>query len=262
MSITMNERRPLLVVQNNLVGRLTEPLAREARALGIEIHDQSITDDYSKLRAFPDDRIYDPLIYGSVGFVHHWAANNGDLSPHIFWDDGIASAATWAQCLRTDYLNYDGETVAIQNAVLDDRPRHYRPIHTGKSVIGGVYDGTSLKVVQEEKQLDAASLLWSSPPKRLDAEVRCWFVKGRPITQSLYRLDGKAFHRRVHPLITRAVEKACDYVDEMRTYPNIVCDVGLHEGRWKLIEFNSIHTSGWYDANIKHVLTTYFELTA
>jgi len=37
-----------------------------------------------------------------------------------------------------------------------------------------------------------------------------------------------------------------------------VTDVGLSNGRWGLIEFNPIHSAGWYAADLERVIDAYF----
>lgn len=257
--------KPLIVVQNNLVTRLTGPVAEAGHKRGIAIHDISSVDDMSGVPPFPagmnnSDEVGPVLVYGSIGFVHNWAKHHPDLSRWVFWSDEAASAETWRLRLGDLYMNADGWATVVGEAVAhENSPRHYRPMTTTKSIVGSVLTPTELCEIAVRKEIDFGFAIWSSAPKKIDMEVRVFMIDGKVAGHSVYRLHGEFNYNNTHPAITDALVAAVLIAGVYSPARHFVCDVGLVDGEWKLIEFNPIHSSGWYGTDTGAVVDAYFK---
>jgi hypothetical protein len=256
--------KPLVVVQNNLVVRLTGPLALAARERGIALHDISSVEDMSGVPPFPagmnvPGAVGPVLVYGSIGFVHNWAKNHPELSRWVFWSDDAASADTWRENLGDLYLNGDGWETTIGEVLAHEiAPRHYRPMTTTKSIVGSVMTPDELRKIAFEKEIDTEFRLWSSAPKTIDMEVRVFIIDGKVAGYSVYRLDGAFNYDNTNPKVIDALIAAGLIAVVYSPARHFVCDVGLVDGEWKLIEFNPLHSSGWYGTDVGAVLDAYF----
>jgi hypothetical protein len=255
--------KPLLVVQNNLVVRLTAPLAEAARARGITIHDISSVDDMSGVPPYPaglnkPGMVGPVLVYGSIGFVHEWAKKHPELQRWVFWSDEAAEAETWRRNLGDLYLNADGwETIVGEAVAYEKVPRHYRPMTTTKSIVGSVLTPEKLHEIARNKNIDSSFRIWSSAPKTIDMEVRVFMIAGQVAGHSVYRRDGEFCYDNTDPRAGDALNAAQMISDRYSPARHFVCDVGLVNGEWKLIEFNPLHSSGWYGTDVGGVLDAY-----
>jgi hypothetical protein len=231
--------RPLLIVQTGELERLTAPLAAEASARGIPIYDVSLLHP----REEPDYSGHSPiLLYGSVALLHGWAKHRPALDAWLFWEEESLSPDTWRDRFGSDFLNHDGAPGTLGN-----RPTgfHVRPMLNTKAFTAGT---------QVETDCDPSTQVWASPPKLIDAEARIFIVGGKPVSASLYRLGQESIRSTHHPLLGDALRSAERLASIWLPAEHCVMDLGLHEGVWKLVEFNSIHTSGWYAADVGNVL--------
>jgi hypothetical protein len=255
--------KPLIVVQNNLVVRLTGPLAEAARERSIAIHDISSVDDMSGVPPFPaglnkPDAVGPVLVYGSIGFVHKWAKQHPELERWVFWSDEASSAEEWRINLGDLYLNGDGWETTVGEAVAHEiAPRHYRPMTTTKSIVGSVLTPERLAEIAAEKEIAPDFRLWSSAPKEIDMEVRVFMIDRQIASYSLYRRNGVICYDSSDRRLPQALEAARAIAARWTPARHFVCDVGLVDGEWGLIEFNPLHSSGWYAASPGDVLDAY-----
>ena len=84
--------------------------------------------------------------------------------------------------------------------------------------------------------------------KNIDAEYR-WFVVGRKvISGSLYRHSGMLFKERVTD--KKIIDEAQTFADKWLPHENCVMDLALVDGEMKVIEFNCLNGSGFYDNDV------------
>lgn len=246
---------PLLVLQNNLVERLTGPLAMAARERGIAIYDTSSVSDMSHVD-LPED--HSPiLVFGSIQFVHRWASQHPDLKQWVFWSETAQSAEEWRINLGDLYLNSDGwETTVGEAGAHEISPRHYRPVTTSKLIKGSVLTPWELRDLARENSIASDFRIWSSEPKTIDAEFRVWIIDGQIADYSLYRRNGSICLTH-DPRWPQALDAAREIAARWSPARHFVCDVGVIEGRWGLVEFNPLHSSGWYSADPGRILDAY-----
>jgi hypothetical protein len=265
--------KPVLVCQNNHVRRLTGPAALAAHALGVAVHDLSSDADMTGRPALPSGGPWGPvLVMGSVAFVDQWARRDPALSRWVFWDDARYDAAAWSEAMGDAYLNHGGRPTTVGEFVASrGEARHVRP-RSGVKLIGDVvrdedHDGRRglqgavfAPAELAARNVDPALPIWTSPPRAILAEVRVWMIGGRPACWSTYRALGRAAYSTSQTMCERAVDAAVRLHGTYRPDRHYVVDLALcDDGEWRLVEYNPIHSSGWYAADPETMLTAFLE---
>jgi hypothetical protein len=251
---------PLVVVQNNLVRPLTDPLAERVRGMGIALHDLSSGDMEGRASVPPGE--WGPiLVVGSILFVHRWAREDPVLSNWMFWNDPSYDAALWAERLGPRYMNHTGRPTTVRGfTASDDGPMHVRPrsgvkmvgevvrteSRTGYESVSGIVD-TPAGVAK--RGIDGDTPIWVSAPRTIASEVRVWMIGGAPAAASMYRLDDRHHRTTEHPYVEEAVEEAVRCHGTWRPDRHYVVDMALTDDGWRIVEYNPIHSSGWYAAD-------------
>jgi hypothetical protein len=247
----------IFLLQNNMVTRLTGPVAEYARAKGYPMLDFSLTSDFD-FETFELDPSYkNPIIYGSIGwmmgfFKHDWIRNRihyfEDHFNTIFIDEDYGD----------EFLNHDGTTcVAGEDffTKLNYSHLHIRPVHEEKAAIGAIYTPESWAEHIVQRDIRPDLLIRASPPQEITAEYRCFFIAGLPVEISLYRKDGKPFRQRVtDPRYFAIATRLFNIYTSSALMPNVVMDFAETPKGIKLIEYNPIHGSGWYECDVEHVM--------
>lgn len=261
---------PLVIVQNNFVQRLTAPVARATRAMGIALHDVS-SGEQAALHPLPAEGApWGPvLVMGSVLFVHQWAREDPTLKPWVFWDDDQYDAVVWAERMGRRYLNADGyETTIGEFSRSGVKARHLRP-RSGIKMIGDKpvtesqngQESIAGFVARPEDvdrlNIDPATKIWASGPKDIVGEVRVWMIGGRVAAASTYRICGEHDRRRKHPFVDEAVAVAQDYHRIWHPGRHYVVDLAMTGEGMRVVEYNPIHSSGWYDADPADVISAF-----
>lgn len=266
--------QPLVIVQNNHVVPLTGPVAKAARARGLRLHD--ISSGYMDgVPALPAGGPHAPvLIIGSVLFVHQWARGQADLLQWVFWDDAQYDAVLWADKLGRSYLNAAGyETTIGAFQASNSEAMHLRP-RSGVKMIGdkpltesseGRTSIAGIVVTPAEiaaLNVDPDTGIWASPPREIEAEVRVWMIGGVPVAASTYRIDGEHDRRSDHPFVNQASQKAAALHGTWHPGRHYVVDLALTSEGWLVVEYNPIHSSGWYDADPGTIIDAYMAYEA
>lgn len=258
--------RPAVVVQNNHVARLTGPVAKAARALGIELRDVS-SDQVGRRHPLPDPGWSPILVFGSVHFCRRWAAADPVLSPWIHWTVEGFDAETWRDRLGSAMLNADGRPTTIAEfAASRSEPMHLRPRGDMKFVGDAVRSESSAgqrsipgivasPAFAGSLGIDPDTTIWAAPVRPIDAEVRVWMIAGRPVAASTYRIAGRMHVDASHPLVPQAKVEAHAAGLAWRPAEHYVVDMALSDGAWRIVEFNPVHSAGWYDADVPLVLS-------
>lgn len=254
--------KPVFLLQNNAydrIGRLIAPCLDYCRENGAEFIDRSLTAEFD-----PDlldvDTSSGVLVYGSVGWVRKFKSS-ARFGSWISYDGDAFATSAWTEHFGDRALNYGGqiETLERVTALLSaGAVLHVRPDRDDKAFNGGVYDRESwsgeVTRRRSEKGADLPSDLrcWVSSPAEIGAEARCWFVGGELVSGSLYRRDGQRLIQRLEegPLM----EAASVFADVHLPCRDIVMDVAETPGGIKLLEFNPIHSSGWYAGDVTRIL--------
>lgn len=108
-------------------------------------------------------------------------------------------------------------------------------------------------------KLEKDTVIVISEPKIIQAEWRWFIVGGKVIDGSMYRFQGQIRKEHVidQELIKEAQEKADQWI------PNQCCtmDLALVNSELKVIEFNCINSSGFYDNDVGLILNKLYQYT-
>ena len=140
-----------------------------------------------------------------------------------------------------------------------------RPAHDLKQFTGALYlvqeainflkDAMSCTSSGSYK-VDPELLIVMNWPQDIIAECRWFIVGGQVIDGSLYRCKGELFKSHVDDAYLQLMAQTL--ADKWLPDPCCVMDLALlKEGETKVVEFNCINGSGFYDHNIKKVMTAW-----
>jgi hypothetical protein len=253
--------RPAIFVQNNLVERLTAPVARFARAEGIALEDRSSTSEFDVDNCGIDWTEYHPvLLYGSVQLIRELKKSKS-LARYVLHDDHLFSARHWQQALGAAMLNEHGRLVTANEVfgLLADAPMHVRPDAEDKAFVAAVFDVSSWGKVTADRKVAPELRCWISPVRRIYAEWRCWVIGGVVEEASQYRRDGVGARERGAPVEVRNF--ANRVVQDFTPAPCVVVDIALTDDGYRVVELNAIHCSGWYTADSSNVLRKWLAWT-
>lgn len=191
------------------------------------------------------------FLYGSTQMTE-MAASWPCQNPGVFWGDGWFDPRNWV-CKRSDLLNEHCRTVSVR----DIRSRWVDEPMFAKSVTVKALTGMVLEPTKEDKDiwtiehsdLNGDDQLVLSPVVTIDREWRWFVMDGEIVTGSTYRKDGYKSIR--HPISVEARSAAERAIKEWMPSENIVIDIcRTREGEYKVVEFNSINSSGFYNSDI------------
>lgn len=251
---------PVFFVQNNYVMPLTIPVATFARARGIALEDRSASSAFDPDDCGIDWGQYDVVLpYGSIQFVRQLKSST--LAKFILHDELRFSTSAWVPRFGSDALNGAGrQASALEVAdLLRVGSYHLRPATIDKAFPGAVYDAVQWRNVRNERALPDDLLCWVAPVQLIQNEWRCWIVGNQVVEISKYREDGEMCVQRESSHEVMAAAQG--FADRYLPAPCVVLDIALVDGAYKLIEFNPIHSSGWYKAEVGTVLDAWLEWT-
>lgn len=129
-----------------------------------------------------------------------------------------------------------------------------RPTLNDKNPAGGLYLSNEKRI----GNLDEACELWVSKPKDIIDEVRVWVVGNQPVAASQYRANKKPVNltdnKNTKQAIIFAKLVASIFLPHEHCVMDLAKDVG---GKWTVIEFNPIHSSGWYATDPGEILDAF-----
>lgn len=260
---------PVFLLQNNYfekLHRLVGPCLDYCRATGADFVDRSLTDDFD-----PDvlglDRWPGVMVYGSVGWMKRCAESS--IAGWVYYDRDTFAASDWVPAFGDHALNGGGRVAPVselRDLLARGARVHVRPDREDKAFVGAVHDIGSWDAMEafrnEERRLPLSpdEPCWISPLREIAAEHRCWFVGGELVSASTYRRDGAQCVERVED--TGLLAAARDLAAIRLPADTVVMDVAETDGGLKVVEFNPIHSSGWYDCDTFSVLGAWSEMTA
>jgi hypothetical protein len=261
---------PLLVVQNNHVVRLTEPVTKAAHERGIAVHDVSSGEQVARRPLPLEGGPWGPiLLIGSSLFPTQWLDARPDMARWVHRDETMFDAALWAERMGGRMLNAGGHATTIADFASSVGPAmHVRP-RDGMKLVGekvrtesqaGSMSVPGIVVTPAQVTalgIDPATPIWASPVREIRAEVRTWMIGGRAVAGSTYRIDGEHARHGDHAFVREAALAAVE--DHGRWSPDrhYVVDHALTDDGWLIVEYNPIHSSGWYDADPGAVLEAF-----
>nr|WP_250807161.1 ATP-grasp domain-containing protein [Neorhizobium tomejilense] len=250
----------LFVLQNNSydrIGRLVLPCIEYCNASGGRFEDRSLTADLDVDGWELDDSL-GLVIYGSVGWMKRFKASR--YSRWVHYDEDTFAATTWVPLLGVKAFNRTGSVLTAEEVgrkLAEGGRLHVRPDRDDKAFAGTLFDEKGWREMLTERSgrlgKDMSSIAcWASEPREIDAEIRCWIVDGNLVEASYYRRGGRLDTLRVQDAellheLSRLGElhvPCCNYV----------MDIAVYGVSLEVLEYNPIHSSGWYAADVAKIL--------
>ena len=250
---------PLFFVQNNHVERLTIPVAQFARGGGYALEDRSSSRDFDPDACGIDFSEYAPVLpYGSVQFVRSLKGSKA-LAPYIHHDEERFAATCWLDRLGDRMLNAGGMTIAAEDvpSLLAGADFHVRPNAEDKAFHAQVFDLDAWMRMREGRAFRDDLVCWASPVREIVREWRCWVVGGEMVGASLYRQDGKRELKEGAP--SHVGNFVREVASDWMPAECVVLDVAESRDALRAIEFNPIHSSGWYAGEVPRILGAWLD---
>lgn len=168
---------------------------------------------------------------------------------------------------RSDMLN-DGFIMPIKEAIQFFKMQHpqsmwfVRPSADLKQFTGEVNNATNLYEWFEDAMLCASSGSYQLPettdivisvPREIGSEYRFFIVGGKVISGSMYRINDRLKHERITD--PEFLEEAQTLADIWLPHPCCTMDLAMVKEGIKVIEFNCINASGFYNHDVKAIMT-------
>lgn len=249
------------LIQSNLMGESQLNLVKDAVAdlphqfVELVPFTHQITPDIS---VNDNDIIpYGSTLLTSVGYTYYnWHGLYFDLTNF-----------NYAACLRnrSDMLN-DGSVVTIEKAIRilkvcpEKQEWFVRPSLDMKQFTGMVIEAKECADwFVDAMECDSSGSYKMTPetevvlaiPQQIQAEWRWFIVGGKVISGSMYRLRGKLIKERETDKMV--IEEAQKLADGWLPHECCVMDTALVDSQIKVIEFNCINSSGFYDHDVKSI---------
>ncbi|USV40923.1 ATP-grasp domain-containing protein [Xanthomonas phage BUDD] len=251
-------------VQTNLVADHTaEAVWNAAKALGCQVIEAVAIPfslefgNESEYENLPDDVVIIP--YGSVKLARmskerNWKGN--------CYDNERFDAIRW-NAERDDMLNGDCIHLTVKELnhyfrdCADEKKWFIRPVKDLKAFNGTVADTADIRnwmqsprsgsfEFGEDTQVIVAAV------KQIYCESRWFIVDGKVVDGSLYRFGGRLMQEHIND--PKSYEHAQVLADNWLPHPCCVMDVADTDDGMKVIEFNTINSSGFYDHDIPKIV--------
>lgn len=248
--------KPLWIVQNNGIDRVTLHIARVLREQGrafvdISVHDkESFQNDLtSRLAEEGLDAFTQPTFFvGSVLMLNCVLASPLYKSLTVFTPENYVSE-TWTKAHGQTMLNSVFDTMTLGQAAGLKKPVFVRPLNEQKLFTGAVISEESFEswyavAHQRNSNLSLDSLVCVSHPKEILREWRVLCFNGVPKLWSQYK-EGEHLHVEdtIEPLALNFAQRAAAH-----WVPDALCtlDVAKTPEGYKIVEFNGMHCCGIY----------------
>lgn len=202
----------------------------------------------------------DVVLYGSakmskLAYKKGWAG--------LFFNDNF-DTGVWAKH-RDDMLNQNPVIIRAGDVIkyfedqhIDDEELFFiRPVLDLKAFAGGVQSVKEIKEHMgsthvENYSFDVDTMVSMDVPRNILGEWRWFIVNGKVINGSQYRRMGQPHRKQVTIQVRK--DHAQELADKWLPHPNCVMDLAMTSNGWKVVEFNCINSSGFYDNDIPKIV--------
>jgi hypothetical protein len=244
------------LVQNNYVLHMTIPAARYVWNTPYDLIDRSSFKEFNVTDCDVNWDDYDVIIpFGSVQFIRNMRGT--PIEKHMFFREESFHTDKWIRAFRDEALNSEGvkldvECINLLFKTYVDNTYHIRPNSEDKAFIANVFTAESWREIVEQRELSEDLQCFISPVSDIMEEYRCWIVGGKVIEVSRYRANGEMAIDHIEA-DTETWREAQRLADIHLPEQCIVMDIASTANGYKFVEFNSIHSSGWYAGNVKTI---------
>lgn len=244
--------KPIWAVQSNGIQQTPVPLTDVIRDQGIDLVECNIipfSDEIQLQGELPHDLV---IPYGSTSLVKHapktWKG--------LFFDEKQFKSTKWVS-RRGDMLNQDIVLTTMGHALdymVNGEHFFIRPNSDLKEFPGEVTTREEFQkwfdlINGKGYEVDENTSIVIAPAKPILEEYRFFVVDGEVVDGSLYKANGRLKKQHVKiddPVLSIAKEMARDWLPAA-----CVCmDVARMSDGYKVIEFNCINATGWYDNDL------------
>lgn len=181
-----------------------------------------------------------------------WTPGVFDLEPFDFTEQ----LKHWGSYM----LNYDATVVRFAD-VSYEGSAFLRPIQDSKVFAGGVFDHEDFNewqrkvcVLEEDygSTLSKDTLVQVCRLRKIYSEHRFWVVKGKVVTSSTYKLGRRVqYETLIDPRFQEFAEMC---IAEWQPHEAFVIDICDCEDGLKVVEINTLNSSGFYAADIQKLV--------
>lgn len=166
-------------------------------------------------------------------------------------------------------LNADSVVVPFKDARWPGGQEMFiRPTDDSKHFAGKIMEGDEFTDWQRNvcvlnldygNSLTPDTLIQVTKPKKIFAEYRCWVVKGKVVTISLYKLGQTVIYKNWDKVDDHVKHFAQARVDEWKPDHAFVIDVCETEDGWKIVEVNTLNSCGFYACDMQKLIMALHE---
>lgn len=106
-------------------------------------------------------------------------------------------------------------------------------------------------------KLDPEMLIVISKPRNIQAEWRWFIIDGKIVDGSMYRSRGQLILKKEDNI--ECIKEAQKFADIWLPDSCVCMDLALVDDEMKVIEFNCINSSGFYDNDIDKIFRTWYD---
>ncbi len=182
-----------------------------------------------------------------------WTPGVFDLEPMDF----TVQKEKWGERM----LNYNAVVSPFKDAVFPDPVMFVRPTEDSKIFSGKLFDKEDFEHWQKQvcelnlnfhNALTSDTLIQICPPIHIYSEHRFWVVKGEIVTSSTYKLGRSVVYQPVIGTQFELYVKEC--IAEWQPHEAFVIDVADTEKGIKIVEINTLNSSGFYAADMQKLV--------
>lgn len=246
------------VLQNNLFDeRGWDHLVSTLERLGIPYSVHKVVPFVGELVPPPEVSHSNVICVGSYSLRHE--ARRHGWSPGVF-DLADIDFTTQREHWGSHLLNANARISAFGDAVVNE-PTFIRPTNDSKCFTGRVIEEAEFtawqRAVKDLGSVDGSTLtpdtsIMLATPEEIHAEYRCWVVRGKVVTSSLYKRGARVFYQSdVDPLV---VQYAQARVAEWAPCEAFVLDVCDTPRGMRIVEINTLNAAGFYAADLQQLV--------
>jgi len=190
------------------------------------------------------------IFYGTTLLVE--LVQHKRFHPGVFYEKEWFDPRYWIG-KRDDYINEEQKVLTIQQLRESwvEEVTFIKPVNP-KLINGQVIEPCEIdhdRWVTEHMDLASNELIVASPWARIAREWRFFIIEGNVITGSSYKRDGCLIIR--DPITRETQDAAIAAAKKWLPHNTIVMDLcQLRSGEYKLLEFNCLNCSGWYNSDV------------
>lgn len=106
-------------------------------------------------------------------------------------------------------------------------------------------------------KMEPETMIVLAEPQTIQAEWRWFVVGGEIVDGSMYRANGRLIKN--HETETGVIKEAQKFADKWVPSPCCVMDTALVDDKIKVIEFNCINSSGFYNHNVSKIFSALYD---